>query len=102
MKIDFTSPILDLEGKPMKQGEKDVTLEEIGVTALLANHPDEKLEGSAKIERFGLALRIKAAVKDKVVMDLSAEEIVMLKSLISKAYSILVTGRAWNLLEGKG
>jgi hypothetical protein len=56
MKIDFSAVIKDLDGDPVKDGEKDATLGRVACTALLAGYADEQsLSGEEKVKRFRLA-----------------------------------------------
>jgi hypothetical protein len=54
------------------------------------------MEGKEKIRRFRLADRIYGA---KEPIQLSAEDVVLLKEVTAKTYGPLITGRAWDLLE---
>lgn len=107
--IDFSSPMLSLDGTPFRHCEKDtpeckkpVTLAEVATGALLS--PDfpgrPPTEGMEKAKRYDLALKIYKGGK----ADVSAEDIVLLKSVIGSNpnYSPAVVGRAYELMEPKG
>lgn len=97
MNIDFSAVILDIEGKPTKDGaEKDLTLGAVSCTALLAQYADEQsLSGDEKVKRFRLA---EAAVKGGV-QDIKVEDAALLKKLLAKAFGPLVVGRAYDIIE---
>jgi hypothetical protein len=96
MTIDVTQQLKDLEGKPLKEAGKDVILRDIVNTALLASFPDERnLPGKEKQRRYKLACRI--MVQDKP--DLELEDVTLVKRLVGEAYSPLIVGQAWDMLE---
>jgi len=94
MRIDFDAPLLDLKGEPLIENGVEVTLGAIASNALLATYRDEQdLTGEEKVKRFRLAVIARGA------QDLSVEQIVLLKKLIAKAYSPLIVGRVFELLD---
>lgn len=93
MKIDFSSPILDLDGKPAVEG---LTLYAVCAQALQATFQDEQsLPAAEKLERFRLLLKI----HDAKVAELTAEEITRLKTVVGMGWSTIVVGRAYQLLD---
>jgi len=101
MKINPLIEIEDMDGQPMPDSvgkdAKNFTLAKCCVNALYAQFEDEKnLSGEEKIKRYNLAEKIYAA-KDKI--DVTAENIALLKKLIGKAYGALIVGRAYELLD---
>lgn len=102
MKIDFSKPILDLAGMPVKQTEAadspDATLATVATGALMATFPDEReLSGTDKAARFHLAMKLTNGGD----VDLKVEDVALLKNLIGKAFGPLVVGRAYDLLDPK-
>lgn len=106
MKISLNQKIKDLEGEiittPKKKGkeiiEEDLRLSTVLINSLLANFEDEKgLAGEEKINRYMLAQRIKR--KEKTTVDLTAENIQLIKPLVAKAYGISVVGKVWEILD---
>lgn len=96
MKLNFSTPILDLEGKPCKVGEKETTLGTVVIEALMAVFPDEQnLLGETKLKRFRLA---EVAIKGGE-QDLSVDDVSMIKALVGKAYGPLVVGRVYDMLD---
>ncbi len=100
MKIDFTQEIKALDGSSLPyQQEKGTLLKNIACDILLAQLPEERdLSGEEKCKRFVLATRIFSNPKK---IDLTIEEVAMIKKLIGRAYPPLVVGQSWNYLEGK-
>jgi len=96
MKINFTVGLKNLEGKTLKDKGKDLTLKDVSANALLGNYQDEKIDGEEKLKRFLLATKIYESKGD---LELTVDEIKMTKDLIARGYSILVTGRALQILD---
>jgi len=96
LKINFNVSLKNLEGKTLKDKEKDLTLKDVSVNALLGNYQDEKINGEEKLRRFLLATKIYESNDE---LELSIDEVKMTKDLIAKGYSVLVTGRALEILD---
>jgi len=96
MKINFNVGLKNLEGRALKDKEKDLTLKDVSANAVLGNYPDEKIDGEEKLKRFMLATKIYESSGE---LELDIDEIKMTKDLIAKGYSILVTGRALEILD---
>lgn len=96
MKIDFSAPILDLDGKPI---EGDLTLGSLSVNALLATLMDhgqpEQLSGTEKVRQAVLAQKIHS----EKTIDLQAEDVALLKDRIGRSYAPLAVMQAWQLLD---
>ena len=108
MKRNLNVVLKTLKGEPLKEQyvgpddkplERDLTLASVAVTALLASYDDEKnLSGEDKVKRFKLAQQINDADGD---VEVTAEQVSLLKSLIAKGYTPLVVGQAYEILEGE-
>lgn len=108
MKRNFNVVLKTLKGEPLKEQyvgpdekllERELSLSGIATNALLANYEDEKnLSGEDKVKRFKLAQLINDADGD---VEVTAEQVSLLKSLIAKAYTSLVVGRSYEILEGE-
>lgn len=100
MKIDVTKTLTNLDGAVMKDmvdGEAvDATLRMAMVNAILS--PVEKESGMDKVKKFNLAERIHDAVDD---VDLTVEEVSLIKERVGVVFSSLIVGQVWKLLEGK-
>ena len=78
------------------ESKKPLTLRDCCVNALLAPvDGDKKLKGIEKFQIFKLAERIQSS--DDV--QISAEEIGLIKKRISQVYANLIVGRSYELLE---
>lgn len=79
--------------------QQAATLKGLSIDALCATFKDEeKLSGEDKLKRYELALKIKNSSEPAT---LSAEEVTLIKKLISKAYGTIIVGQAWTMLEGQ-
>lgn len=79
-----------------KTGRPALTLKRAMVNALQAMFEDERqLEGEKKLERWKLAMKIHLGGE----IDLTAEEIVLVKRLVGKLYGPSVVGPVWTALE---
>lgn len=96
MKINLNVVLKNLAGKTLKEGEKDVTLKDVSINALLGNYKDENIDGNEKLKRFMLATRISEA---KGELELENDDITLIKDMIAKGYSTMVTARAWQILD---
>ncbi|MCK4816036.1 hypothetical protein KA005_09700 [bacterium] len=96
MKINFNVALKNLEGKVLKLDGKDVTLKDVSANSLLGNYQDEKIDGNEKLRRFMLATKIYEANGE---LELDVDDIKLTKDLIAKGYSVLVTARAWEILD---
>lgn len=99
MLINFQQPILGMDNVPMKD-EKEVVilLENVAVNSLLATRQDDNATGTEKVKRFALAMKINNVTEP---VEVTAEEITLIKDLVGKVYTTIVVGRAYDLLEQK-
>lgn len=98
MKIDFSKEFKNLNNETLKSGETNVTLKSICTEALLNSSVEEKITGEEKAKRYNLALEIFAS-KQKIV-EISIEDVAVIKKLVGDFYSPLVVGQAYKFLEG--
>lgn len=96
MKIHTQYVLKDLHGDPIKDKGKDTTLETVLTTSLLSQGVQENPDGNEKYKRFKLANRIIAGG----VVELSAEDVVLLKKVVGQTYMALAVGRVFDILEG--
>jgi len=96
MKVNLDTVILDIKREPVKNGNDDLTLNEVCCTALLSPYPDEQsLSAKEKVGRFKLAEKI----VDGGEQDLSVDDVATLMKLIGKAYPPLTVGRCYEILD---
>ncbi len=100
MKVDFLQQLKDINGELIKDEKGNIAdLQHFAVNALLAVFNDEQnLAGTEKVNRWQLAIKIKNSNDDT---EFSVEDVALVKKLIGKAYSAVVVGQAWAMLEGK-
>jgi hypothetical protein len=99
--IDFTQPLLALDGKTaLSDGSgKDahaITLGDVCVNALeTPTQQDQQMTGEQKFKLDELARRIYGQ-KD---ISLTVEDISTIKERVGKAYGPLIVGQVWRLLD---
>lgn len=97
-KIDFDAQILAIDGvTPMKKSEgsdEAVTLGTVAAEALLRTGTEKS--GEEKYQLFSLAIKIAQGGS----IEISPEDIVLIKKKIAESFTILVVGRAFDLLNG--
>lgn len=98
MKIVIGKKLTDLEGNIVKDPHgKEATVRGAVIEALLAVYKDESdLSGETKLSRWVLAKKLHE--QDEV--DLTIREANIIKELVGRAYSPLIVGQIWELLEG--
>lgn len=113
MKIKINSTMNNVYGEPLKsqrkkpQAKKEIeerrpqefenmTLKDVIVNALLGEFEGEKLSGEEKLERYKLAMMVQSA---KAEVDLNSKDMVLVKDLIGRAWSPLISGQAWEMIE---
>lgn len=102
MQINFNSPILDLDGKPLEVEGEPITLATLAIKALFETLADERgqpeqLSGEEKNKNAILA----QAIHTTGDLDLEVEQVAMLKARIGRLCGPLLVMRAYALLEGK-
>jgi len=112
MKIKINSIMKNVFGEPLKSQRKkirpkgsgkpqefeDMILKDVIVNSLLGEFEGEKLNGEQKLERYKLAMLIQGA---KAEVDLNSKDMVLVKELIGKSWSPLVSGQSWEMIEPK-
>jgi len=97
MKVDFSKALVDLKGESLKDADGDLTLERVAVSALLQPAKDET--GESKYKKYGLIKQIHGATE---AVELKTEDVATIKKAIGEsAFTAIVTGQAWDLIEGK-
>lgn len=98
MNRDFSQTLKVLgTDTPLKDGkDEDFTLAKCAIEALMAVFPDEReLSGDDKVKRYKLA----SLIHKGGLVEITAEELSLLKRLIGKFYSPLIVGQAYAMLE---
>lgn len=95
---DLEQDGIDERGQPKFKVGPPLTLKKVCIDALIANYQDEQnLDAAKKTERGWLAQKIWNATDQTI--DLSAEEVALIKSLIAKRYNPLIVVLAWGALD---
>ena len=106
MKINLNQKLKTFDGETLKTSkqigkkieEVPFTISEAIINSLTANFEDEKdLTGEEKVKRFIIAQKVQRN-KDKTI-DLSVEDVSMVKKLVGKAFGVLIVGQVWEILE---
>lgn len=98
MLVNLNVPLLDIHNQPVVEKGVEVSAKAVVVTALLAAFSDEAgLSVAEKVQRFALAVRLQNASAE---VDVSLEDLVLIKKLVGKAYSPLIVGRVYEILPG--
>jgi len=99
MLLDTTKVLVNIAGESLKETVNDVAvdviLRTVVVNALLS--PVEKDTGMKKMEKEELARKIYQ--NDSV--DLTIEQVKLIKDRIGEMYAPIVVGQCWRLLEGR-
>jgi hypothetical protein len=92
--------IKDLEGNPIKSGSRDLTMRAAIITALAFEEPDAQgrptLTGEARFKRWYIANSIQGAFDE---VEISIEDLNLVKELVGKAFFMAVVGPVWTMLE---
>ncbi|KKL09636.1 hypothetical protein LCGC14_2563890 [marine sediment metagenome] len=113
MKNKFDMKLVEFNGKPLYDLPEDkteggkhtkrvqrkvMTLGGAAVNALLAAVRGEVISGEEKLDRYELAKRIYEAKKSEI--EVTVEQIVLIKKCINIVYGPLVYGQCCHMLEG--
>lgn len=100
MLIDFDKKILNLNGKKILQNSDKGIPEPLNAVRIASDalmRFEDKEKADEKLKKFNLGMKIN---KD-IIVDLKAEEIVLLKETIGKHYAPVVVGRMYEILENE-
>ena len=121
MKLVLNVPLVDMDGKgipvvkqainpdgslmvnefrqPVMEPSAEMsTVRGVVIEALLVSYTDEAmLAGEEKLKRWELATKVKNTPDP---IELTVEEITLAKKLVGKAYSPMIVGQSWKVLEG--
>lgn len=99
MKVDFNKKFVNFNGEVLKDAntQREITLGEVCVEALLSTDRENPISGTEKLERYNLAMEIHSGKKEV----LSPEEIVLIKELVGKLYTTIIVGQAFPILDGE-
>lgn len=100
MLIKVDTPLRNMDGNVMKDnvdGEAvDANLKMAMVNAILS--PVERESGMDKVKKYELAKKIHDATDE---VELSVEDVSLIKERVGDVFPALITGQVWSMLEGK-
>jgi hypothetical protein len=95
MIVNVTEPVLDYEGKPVKDGDKDLLWKEVIYQALNAILPNEQQTVEDKTQCYRLTTRCFQTDQP----DFTLEERLFIIAKIQRIYSPLVAGKAQEFFD---
>jgi hypothetical protein len=104
MKVNFNQVLKDLEGKTLTEPvnedgqivSKEIYFKDV-VLGILLNGKIEGVSAKEKMERYILAQKIFRA---QTYLDVSVEQVALIKKLIGDNFNPLVVGQCFEILEG--
>lgn len=103
MKMDFSTVLVSLEGKPIKESDapdsKDVTLGFIAVQALLGTMKgDDALGGEDKLKLYQIAEKVADSRDKKKQIDIGVEDVAKIKERVGKMFGTAIVGPVFKLI----
>jgi hypothetical protein len=103
--ISFNQAMTDLSGDPIKTDEEggELRLGDVCVNALMAASDDKSEDGTQRLIRFNLAVKIKGAADDEEfpTLRLKDKQVKMVLDLVAKVYpSPLIYARTYEAIKG--
>jgi hypothetical protein len=98
MKIKINMPMLGVNLIPIKEDGKIITLGEICIATLLA--PVQGDDEKVKLEKWDIYKKFRDCKGD--TLDLTTEEITLLKRVIGKIQPQLIVGQTFEIIEKGG
>lgn len=97
MKINTEHMINGLDGKPISHKEKSLDLKTVCIEALMClAASDERASGEEKFHRYQIAQKINKGGE----VELTPEEVVIIKKRVGEVYGAVVLGPVYELLNG--
>lgn len=96
MNVSICYTLADFDGTPLQLNGSPVDLPGVMMDALVSEQSDEAVAGTEKLARWLLATRV-AACTD--TMEMTAEELALVKARIALFFPTQIAGQAWHLLE---
>lgn len=96
MLVNVNKVLTQYDGKSIMDGDKEATVREAIINAVLV--PEQGDNGVAKMKKDELARKVYNA-KDEV--ELTLDEVVLVKERVGEAFAPIIVGQVWRLLEGQ-
>jgi len=97
MRVKVSALVVDYEGNPIADGKSPLTYRKVFTVAL--NTFDEKDKPAP--EQMGHIYALSVKLHDSSEIELSADDVVLIKERVGKTFNPLVYGRTCDVLEGK-
>ena len=94
----FEFKALSGENMTQEDGKKHIMLRDVCVSVLLNFEPQRVIKGDVKVRRYKLAIKI----YEHEEVNISSEDVSLLKELIGENWSPLIVGQAWEALDPTG
>ncbi|MBI3677405.1 MAG: hypothetical protein HY243_12400 [Proteobacteria bacterium] len=95
MRINISGNVRNLNGEDVTEEGVPLTIRAVIVNSLLGQFQAEIISGVEKLRRFKLAEKISGNASE---VDLTAEDVVLIKDQVAKHYSPLAVGRVYERL----
>lgn len=99
MKVLLTTPLRNFDGRIMVDGPRDVIVRNVLLQVFSMPLPNDNLNQDESAKRYALGVKIASCSESEI--DLTTEEIVLLKSLVAKIHIPLVYGQIAKILENQ-
>jgi len=101
MQADFSRTLKGLDGKDLALKGEDgtetvLTVGAACINALMAAPPDDRSTGEEKLKRYRLGMKI---LNGAGAVNVTAEEVTMLKGRVGEVHSPLVVGQVYDALD---
>lgn len=99
MRLNIEQNMMDEKNNNIIDGDTNFTLRMVMSKALLTSYVGDKSTPEEKYNRYTIFKKIEEAPDN--IVELSSDEIVVIKKLVGLSYPPLIVGQAWDMLEGK-
>ena len=103
MKKDLNKKLLLFTGQPIMtddnrlEDQEELTVRRVLIDALLGERNGEEIKGEEKLRRYKIACRCRDC--EDGIIDLTAEELTLIKSRVPMFWTTIVSGQVWEYLE---
>lgn len=98
MIIDFSVKLIGIDGKPINDGAKDVTLKDVALIALVQDGDDTSK--SESVEQRMKRMRLAEDIFNVTDVNLSVEEVALIKQRIPHFFRTPIMFAAFKAIEG--
>jgi hypothetical protein len=94
MKVNLDATIKDFNGEVLKDGEKDLTVKD-SILFALTSHLKSDTEHTNRFELFEIGQKVNKGGD----VELTAENITLIKKRVNECFTALIVGGVYNALE---